>query len=205
MAVLTSTTLLERIKDVTDQHSWDRFYRLYSGLIVGYCRQRCLSNEMAFDVLQETMVRLLRLMPNFHYDPAKGKFRSLLMKIVDSKIKDDLRRQKRYCSLQFDSRDDLVNEIKDSHVPVPGKNWDDLWDKNLLLQAIDRLQQRMEPLPYDSFRLYVLENHSIEQVCKLLEDKYKTKVSKNSIYQHKNRGIHILKLIMEKLKRDVGD
>ena len=205
MAIITSTSLLIRMQDVTDQESWNQFYRLYSPLVIGYCRKRSLSNEMALDVLQETMVRLLRRIPNFHYDPAKGKFRAFLLKIVDSKIVDAIRRQRRYCTFQSDSKEDWMKDIEDSKVKIPCKDWDYLWEKNLLLQAIDRVKERVDPLTYDSFKLYVLEKKSINEVCFELCEKYSINVNRNSVYQHKSRMIKLLKQMVETLKEEIGE
>ena len=205
MTIVTSPTLLKKMQNITDQESWDRFYGSYAPMIIGYCRKRSLSNEMALDVLQETMVRLLRLIPNFHYDPAKGKFRSFLFKIVDGKRIDAIKRQGRYCTFQSDSKEDWVKDIEDSKVKMPCKDWDYLWEKNVLLQAIDRVQERVDPLTYDSFKSYVLEKKSIEEVCKILREKYDTNVNKNLIYQHKARIIKLLKQIVENLKKEIGE
>jgi len=97
MGVMTSPTLLNKLKDTDDEESWDEFYQLYSTLIVSFCRQRGLPEQMSLDVLQETMVSLLRVIPSFEYNKQKGKFRSFLLRIVDSRMKDLIRRQKKYC------------------------------------------------------------------------------------------------------------
>ena len=204
MAIITSPTLLKQMKNVTDNQSWDRFYQIYSPLVIGFCRKRSISNEIALDVLQETMVCLLRLIPNFDYDPANGKFSALLLKIVDCRIKDAIRRQKRYCTLQSNSNANWVEEIEDSKISMPCKEWDDLWEKNMLLQGLDRVKERVDPITFDSFRLYVLEKKSIDDVCKFLFDKYQTKFNRNSIYQHKTRVIKLLKRIMQKLEEETG-
>ena len=93
MESATSASLLVRLRDVGNEDAWDDFYRLYSPLILSFaCRRGCTPDDAA-DVLQETMVRLLRTFPGFSYEPALGSFRSFLLKVVDARIKDAFRRK----------------------------------------------------------------------------------------------------------------
>ena len=96
VGLITSATLLDRVKDVEDQAAWDRFYEFYYPLVIGFCRKKGCEDDMAYDVLQESMVTLMRILPEFDYNPRKGNFRSFLLKVVERRIMDAYKRDKFY-------------------------------------------------------------------------------------------------------------
>lgn len=200
MSITTSKTLLCRLNNMNDHKAWERFYELYSPLIISFaCRQNC-TRTMAYDVLQESMVCLMRLMPKFSYNPKLGKFRSLLFKIADSRIKDAFRRNKRLQLLSGDGKDNnSIENIEDSKIDPPGKAWDDLWDQNLVLQALETIKKHVTPVTYRSFEMNVFEGRSIDEISKELG------LSANTIYQHKNRIIKMLRKEVDFLQDEIGD
>lgn len=74
----TSIHLLERVRDHDDQAAWDHFVALYSPLLTRWTRQWGLSPHDSLDVVQDVLVALLRQLPGFQYDPARGHFRGWL-------------------------------------------------------------------------------------------------------------------------------
>jgi RNA polymerase sigma factor (sigma-70 family) len=90
----TRPTLIKGLQ-ASKEKSWDQFYDSYAPLIVNFARKRGCSSTQAEDVLQETVLAVIRVIPNFDLQNKKGKFRSLLFKITESKVIDAYRRSKR--------------------------------------------------------------------------------------------------------------
>src|SRR5690349_9984870 len=91
----TNETLLERVRKTDAHEAWKLFYEQYWAVILGYARKLGLNPHQAEEVLQETMVTLMRQLPEFQYDRSRGKFRNFLLTIVHRKSLAALRRTKR--------------------------------------------------------------------------------------------------------------
>lgn len=199
MELLTSASLLIQLRDPDDARAWERFYNVYAPLILAFAHRNGCSDDDARDVLQETMVCILRSLPSFRYDPAKGKFRSYLLRIVDSRIKDAWRRRQREAALDRA----LVAAGPDRNPgPAPATaptEWKRLWQHNLLLQALSRIRRRTDPRTYRSFELYVLQGQPVAAVQAELS------CSANTVYQHRHRMLRRLRREVDKLKMETGD
>ena len=95
----TRETLIRALK-ASDNNAWVEFYEMYAPVIVNFARKRGCSKELAEDVLQETTMILMHYLKNFEYDKNKGRFKSLIFKITDSKIVDAFRRSGKISRLE---------------------------------------------------------------------------------------------------------
>jgi RNA polymerase sigma-70 factor (ECF subfamily) len=71
----TSAAMLEEMRDPSNREAWARFVGRYEKVIGIWCRKRGLQDADADDVTQKIMLILLDEMPEFIYDPTKGRFR----------------------------------------------------------------------------------------------------------------------------------
>lgn len=91
----TSVSLLRDIASGTENARWAEFVRIYEEPMRAFLAARFPSVE-ADDVLQETMIALMRVMPDYHYTPdGNGHFRNYLVGILKHKAEDAIRRQSR--------------------------------------------------------------------------------------------------------------
>jgi len=90
----TTETLLNDLA-AGDQNRWARFYRDYAPWVENLLLKRGLSHEDAEEVVHDTLVKLVKIMPTYKYDKThKGAFHSLLFKIAQNKAIDRLRKIK---------------------------------------------------------------------------------------------------------------
>lgn len=82
----THPSLLLRLRNPEDQDAWREFSAMYRDLIVGYCRRHGLQPADCDDILQVVWMNLAKGMPGFEYDPALGRFRDYLRRVVRSAI-----------------------------------------------------------------------------------------------------------------------
>ena len=88
----TTETLLKGLA-ANDQSRWARFYRDYAPWIESTIVKRGLSHQDAEEVVHDTLVALVKIMPTYKYDKTnKGAFRSLLFKIAQNKAIDRFRK-----------------------------------------------------------------------------------------------------------------
>ena len=94
-APATSITLLKGLASGTDNARWAEFFRIYEQPMRSFLSARFPSVD-ADDALQETMVALMRRMPDYHYTPdSDGHFHNYLTGILKHKAEDALRREAR--------------------------------------------------------------------------------------------------------------
>src|SRR5262249_60927380 len=77
----TSQSLLERLRRRDDAAAWTRFTDLYTPLLYHWARQLAAQPTDAADLVQDVLATLVRLLPDFRYDPAQS-FRAWLRSIL---------------------------------------------------------------------------------------------------------------------------
>jgi RNA polymerase sigma-70 factor (ECF subfamily) len=74
----THLTLLARLRGSASTEAWATFVDLYTPLIYQFCRSRSLQDADARDVTQQVLAIVHRAIPQFQYDPERGRFRDWL-------------------------------------------------------------------------------------------------------------------------------
>ena len=91
----TSTTLLRDIGSSADNARWGEFVDRYHGMMAAYLKANFPSLE-AEDIVQETLMTLSGILPNYQYDPeAKGYFHNYLTGILRNKARRECEKRAR--------------------------------------------------------------------------------------------------------------
>ena len=107
-APTTSTTLLRDIASSAENARWGEFFSRYELMMKTYLQSH-FSGLDADDIVQETLVALAKVLPQYHYNKEEhGYFHNYLTGIVRRKALDVLAEQNR--------ADELVKAIKDGNV-----------------------------------------------------------------------------------------
>jgi len=86
----TSETLLDELGRDPGSVRWEEFAERYAPLIERFVRAESAAHGAAIpthdrdDLVQETLVAVSRALPSFRYDPARGRFRGYLCRIVQN-------------------------------------------------------------------------------------------------------------------------
>ncbi|MBI4028308.1 MAG: sigma-70 family RNA polymerase sigma factor [Verrucomicrobia bacterium] len=202
----TRQSLLERLRDPSDQGAWKEFYEMYWAVIVRYAQKQGLDETSAYDVLQETMVALVCRLPTFRYNPKIGLFRNYLLTIVTRLCRKARRRAARRSEVPIDddSRDalPLLGSFSDETIPGPDEAAETQWRESLWEEALRRVcaDPSLQGRTFAVFRAYLLDNLPADEVAR------KFGIEKNAVYQIKNRIMRRLKLEIERMTKDMeGD
>jgi len=133
--LLTRQSLLERLRDPSDDGSWKTFFDRYSMLIYNVARKAGFGDAAAQDIVQETFATVARHMPGFKYDPAHGSFKSWLLQITRSRIIDALRRKHSRRGNEFIPREEALSTSLLESQPTESELdaiWDEEWREHLL-------------------------------------------------------------------------
>src|SRR5690348_6934451 len=91
--VLTRRTLLSRIKDTSDNASWQEFFDIYWKLIYNAAIKTGLTPEESQEVVQETVISVAQKIPEFEYRPEPGSFKRWLLNVTHWRITDQFRKR----------------------------------------------------------------------------------------------------------------
>ncbi|CEF49321.1 unnamed protein product [uncultured bacterium] len=172
-AARTSPSLLGRLRQETrDDVAWSDFVRRYGAQILQWCRKWNLQEADAQDVTQTVLVKLADKMRTFTYDPSR-RFRAYLKTLTNYALCDFLESRKRpgaaaggSVALEIlqtvEAREDLVQQLHSA------------FDQELLEEAMERVQARVEPHTWEAFRLTAIEGLTGAAVAEQLNMKVAT-------------------------------
>jgi RNA polymerase sigma-70 factor (ECF subfamily) len=197
-SLATSPTLLGRLSRVpADDVAWAEFAQRYGRKIYGWCRHWRLQEADAEDVTQQVLVKLARHMRTFHYDPARS-FRGWLKTVVHHAWRDFVDSGQRRVSGTGDTqvlellhtleaRDGLVAEL------------DPEFERELLDEAMARVQARVQPHTWQAFQLLAVEQLSGAEAARRLDMKVAT------VFVARSKVQKMLQAEVERLRRPTLD
>jgi len=193
----TRESLLSRLRKTGEDGDWQSFYDQYRHVILSFCRRQGLDEFSAHDVLQETVILLMRKLPEFRYDPAQGKFRNWLLKLVARKISDARKRARRARLVFVEESSGQMREACSDEAGVT-ESVENAWRQALMEEALRRIKSdpRTRPETFLIFQNYVLNGASVSEVARTFE------VEENVVYQIKNRMLRRLTAEVEMLEEN---
>jgi RNA polymerase sigma factor (sigma-70 family) len=180
----THLTFLLRLRDRTDQVSWEEFHRRYGQLLYRYARSRGASHADAEDVVQEVEMYLFKAIGDFEYDARKGRFRNYLRSAVVHALGRRATRQAAQPAVLDPQTLDYVASEKEASADV---RWEREWQLHRLRWAMHCIVDEFEPATIRAFEMHVLAGRSVEDTAATLN------LSKGSVYQARSRILRRLK------------
>jgi RNA polymerase sigma-70 factor (ECF subfamily) len=141
--------------DPGDQLAWSAFVDRYGPQIHAWCLRWGLQEADAQDVTQMVLVKLVRHLPDFRYDPSRS-FRGWLRTVTAHSWNDFLGDQVRGVR---GSADAVVAEMLNT-VEARGdlaRHLEEAFDQELLGLAKEEVSRRVEPHTWEAFRLTAIE------------------------------------------------
>jgi RNA polymerase sigma factor (sigma-70 family) len=188
----TRQSLLSRLKNWNDEEGWKVFFETYWKLIYKAAMKAGLNDAEAQDVVQETVISVLKSMPGFAYDAEKGTFKGWLLRLTSWRIADQLRKRIPKGEIEVsENRTSTRTEEYEGILDPVGKGlealWDEEWENNLLEAAIERVKKKVDPKLYQAFDLYVFKKWPVLHVARIL------KINPGRVYLTKHRIGHLIK------------
>jgi RNA polymerase sigma-70 factor (ECF subfamily) len=184
----TSATLLRRLRDPADRDAWATFADNYGRRIYSWCRRWHVQEADAEDITQGLLVMIPAKMRSFRYDPKIGSFRAWLKTVVRHALSDFARNQERAGKLgsalidDVAAQQDLLKEL------------DERFQRELLDEAMARVELRVNPATWAAFRLTALEQQSGKEAAAHL------KIPVANVYVYKQRVQDLLKEEIRRLE-----
>jgi RNA polymerase sigma factor (sigma-70 family) len=192
----TGSTLLTLLRDPVDPQAWGAFVDRYTPIVAGWCRRWKLQSADIQEVTQEVLLKLVRSIRKFSYDPAKGHFRGWLKTLTQNVWRNLQDSRKR---AGWGSGDPHIQALLEEQVDRNGlaEALDQGFLMELYEEAQSRVQLRVSRDTWQAFQLLVLEGWSGADVAAKLHMKLAT------VYTSRSRVQKMLQEEVGKLEQNV--
>jgi RNA polymerase sigma-70 factor (ECF subfamily) len=149
--------------DPRDQSAWSAFVDRYGPQIHAWCLRRKLQEADAQDVTQMVLVKLVRHLPEFTYDPSRS-FRGWLRTLTAHSWSDFIGDQVRGVRGAADTVVSAMLNTVEARVDLV-RHMEEIYDQELLELAQAEVKARVEPHTWEAFRLTAIEGVVIADVA----------------------------------------
>ena len=182
----TQATLLERLRDGSGRLAWEEFFQRYWRLIYVAARDRACRDHTAEEIVQEVMLAVFEKRDVFRYDPARGRFRDWLRRLVRNKVAEHRRRPaQRLRGAGGDGHDGHAEPAGDDDGPDAA--WEAAFEATMLAALLDVVRREVAPDTYQAFELLSLAELSGAEVAGI------TGLSRNAVYLARKRVVKRLR------------
>jgi RNA polymerase sigma-70 factor (ECF subfamily) len=199
MAQTTCFSLIDALRKGGGTAAWERFYKSYSGVLISFAKRQGCDEHAALDVLQETVMVLVRKLPDFVYEQSRGRFRNWLMTIAANKVREAHRRAKVDRLISMDATPEgetpLADRLADNRADVTDELERD-WRRTLLEDAMRQIlaDPRTNPVSVTIFRQLTQEGMPSDEVAR------RHGMTENNVYQIKNRLMTRLRTLVSQME-----
>ena len=104
----TRETLLLKLKNRHDDLAWQEFSDIYHRFICSIIMKMGVAHSECDDIAQDVLLKAWKALPDFEYDPNKGKFRTWLSTVCANTVRTYFKRHNRKSALFSDEEKELA-------------------------------------------------------------------------------------------------
>jgi len=160
----TSASLLSRVRSPGDHAAWSEFQGRYRELLLRFCRKRGLQHADAEDAVQSVFVSLARTLPQFTYDPQRGRFRDYLYRCLRNTLSEWHQRTIAGPQALDTSMQDALAAPDDNPGGGDAALWEQEWVAHHFRHALERIRAEFDAHNVEMFE----RNVSGEPVAQLV-------------------------------------
>ena len=192
LPTVTSTTLLEGLKDPGNETVWLQFVERYRPLILRYGERLGLPAEDAEDATQASLLAFCQAYREAKYERSRGRLGDWLFGIVHNQMRNAQRKRGR-------NREVAVTETQagaiESHSSEEMERlWEEEWRDAVARECLAQVQREVQEATFRAFEAHVIEGRPVSEVAEELG------LTPNAVYGAKRRvlrRIRELKPFME--------
>ena len=177
----TSASLLESLRDASDEEAWNRLVDMYSPLLRNWLRRHNANTGDIDDVVQEVMTVVVRRFPDFQRQPRTGAFRAWLRTITVNCLRDQWRRSNKQPKATGGTQcAEAIEQLADPNSGI-SKIWDQEHDKHVARFLLSKIQPDFTPQTWQAFQRFAIDGSSADEVAKELG------ITANAVFIAKSR------------------
>ena len=173
-SLATRRSLLSRLKESNAEESWRQFFDTYWRLIYATALNAGLTDWEAQEVVQETVLTVVRKIKSFHYEPAVGSFKGWLLTIVRWRIADQFRKRQQHIQPPRARRGTetqstaTVERVADPGAIDLDAVWEEEWQRTMFAAALARVKREANARHYQIFDLHAVKHWPVQKVAQTL-------------------------------------
>ena len=177
LTTITSTSLLEGLKDAENDEVWQDYVGRYRPLLVRYAARSGVTPDDAEDVAQATLHAFCVSYREGRYDRRKGRLRAWLLGIAQNQV----RRFKRRPSPERQAGAEFFDYAGAPAAPEQDEVWEQEWQSAVLRQCLEEIRREVKPRTFEAFERFALAGESAARIAEDLG------VSENAVFLAKRR------------------
>jgi RNA polymerase sigma-70 factor, ECF subfamily len=175
--------------------AWEEFVERYSPIITAFARKLGVRPPDIDDLVQDVILRFFSALPEFTYDPEKGRFRGYLKVCTWRVFQKQLGK-----TISLNGRS--IDQVDASEVSVEAV-WNDIWETESLRRAVETVRGMYSTRPdraktFQAFEMYVLLERPADEVSRELG------MSVESVHQAKSRVTKAIREAMAEIDGSAG-
>ena len=188
MAYTTNPSLLAALKS-GNNINWLDFQKTYKPLIMLRAKDFNLTKDEAEELMHSVLLDVFHQCESFQYDPAKGRFRDYMRKLIGNNCVDIIRKRK-------DNADEIHSQAKLENIADESEDqrWLEEWHNHLFEQATAVLKTKVEPNTFLAYEMYAVKGLPASEVAKCLD------MTQANVYLAKSRCLERLSEIIRELE-----
>jgi len=177
----TSASLLDSLRLHAKGNSWQTLVELYSPLMRGWLIRNGAALSDVDDIVQDVLIRVVRLIPDFRLEPRPGSFRSWLRSITVNCLREHARRRRKQPAAQGGSDyGDMIQQLADPQSGL-SKLWDREHDEHVTQYLLQQVRADFSANTWQAFQRFTLDGLSADEVSQELG------ISPNAVFIAKSR------------------
>ena len=183
----TSASLLDSLRDASDEFAWNRLVDLYAPLVRGWRKRHGAAHGDIDDVVQEVLTIVVRRFPEFRRQPQTGAFRAWLRTITANCLRDHWRRSnKQPAAVGGSNFGKIIDQLEDPHSGI-SKLWDREHDDHVIRYLLARIRPDFSEQTWRAFQRFAMDGLSADEVARELG------ITANAVFIAKSRVMSSLR------------
>ena len=190
---ITSTALLDGLRDRGNSAAWQQFMERYEPMLMACAKRAGLGEHDSRDVVQETLIAFMEAYREGKYERDRGRLRHWLQGIVFNKVRQAWRRhQKREVQIVDEtSATNFINRVPDEAEMTD--IFEEEWEQAVLNECLREARRQVDEKTFQAFKLYTMDSWPPEKVAEHLG------ITKNAVYVYKKRVLSRLRRLQEQI------
>jgi len=191
---MTSTSLLEGLKDPNNQVVWRNFVERYRPMLERYARRFGLGSADAQDAAQVTLIAFNDSYRQGKYDREKGRLRVWLFGIARNQIRGLVRKRAKqeFQAAQSESQTDFFARVTDEDEME--KVWEAEWRQAVLQNCLEEVRREFDTKTIQAFEMFAWKGRPATEVGEELG------MSPNAIFICKHRVMKRIRELLPKME-----
>ncbi len=197
---ITRQTLLNKVKNPGDEHAWSDFVFYYRKYIYNIVKRMGLKHHDAEEIVQTVLMKAWQKMPEFNYNPEKGRFRGWLCTVAGNEVRSYFRSKKNHHISMESAGTASMDEISSEYLitePEIDKIAKEEWERYLPELAWKTISSQFEPQVLKTFEMFA-EGVDASEISEQLG------LSESSVYVYKKRVQDKLSAEISRLKKKLS-